>query len=138
MSIKKFITVFFPLLVLAVALVSIVIGIFTQNSVNKVWEKFIADEVMRDFSDKIELEKEKAKNIVDKILADENIIAAFQKKDREKLIEVITPYQKTFESIGLYQFHFHTEDGILFLRTSNPNKYGDDLKTYRKDILEIY
>lgn len=137
MSIKKFITVFFPLLVLIVALVSIVIGIFIQNSINKVWEKFIADEVMRDFSERIELEKEKAKNIVDKILADENIIAAFQNKDREKLIETITPYQKTFESIGLYQFHFHTEDGISFLRTSNPNKYGDDLKTYRKDILEI-
>ncbi|PHJ13930.1 hypothetical protein [Fervidobacterium nodosum] len=68
MSIKKFITVFFPLLVLIVVLVSIIISIFTQNSANKVWEKVLANEIMRDFSDKIELEKEKAKKSLIKFL----------------------------------------------------------------------
>lgn len=43
-------------------------------------------------------------------------------------------YAKEF---GLSQIHFHTPDVKSFLRTSNLQKYGDDLSSFRSDILEV-
>jgi methyl-accepting chemotaxis protein len=70
---------------------------------------------------------------------DEAIVNAFAKRDREKLKELLLyQYQnKIREQYGIQQFQFHLPDGRSFLRLHKPEKYGDDLTSFRKTVVEV-
>ncbi|WP_182199974.1 methyl-accepting chemotaxis protein [Paraliobacillus salinarum] len=62
------------------------------------------------------------------------MLEAFKNRDREQLIEVITPIFKRLESEHQFDvFELGDKNGTVFLRGHNPEKFGDD----KSDISSI-
>jgi len=63
---------------------------------------------------------------------------AFGKGDRAALSGLTMPAYKELEKeLGLKQFQFHTPPATSFLRLHKPAKYGDDLSSFRKTVVEV-
>ncbi|AGL03426.1 methyl-accepting chemotaxis protein [Desulfoscipio gibsoniae] len=70
------------------------------------------------------------------VAANPEIQKAFAEQDREKLLALTLPiYQETSQE-GIEQFQFHLAPAISFLRLHQPDKYGDDLSSFRHTVLE--
>uniref|UniRef100_A0A7C4GED0 Double Cache domain-containing protein n=1 Tax=Fervidobacterium thailandense TaxID=1008305 RepID=A0A7C4GED0_9BACT len=138
MRIKTWFNVATPLLIVLATFVAGLTGFLSLNAVIRAWEKLYTS-VEADFVQRqIQHEQEKAMMIVDTVLNDKNILKAFALKDRDLLISYVMQYH-TFYSLhyDLFQIHFHTPEAISFLRTSDLTKFGDDLKSFRKDVLHV-
>ncbi len=61
----------------------------------------------------------------------------FNDLNREALAAWTVPLFKTLkEQYGARQFQFHLPPATSFLRAHKPNKYGDDLSSFRKTVVE--
>jgi len=64
--------------------------------------------------------------------------ALFAKGDRTRLY---AEFSKSFQSLktrfNLFQFQFHTPPAMSFLRMNEPQKFGDDLSTFRRTVLSV-
>ena len=65
--------------------------------------------------------------------------AAMDARNREVLLEAVLPVVEKAKKESRLPFflHFHTPDGHSFLRTWKPDKYGDDLKSFRFMVVDI-
>ena len=62
---------------------------------------------------------------------------AFAQRDREALAELFVPgFDVLKQSYGARQFQFHTPPATSFLRIHRPNKFGDDLSSFRHTVVE--
>jgi len=62
---------------------------------------------------------------------------AFAEGDREALAQRTVPLFKIFkEKYGVRQFQFHTPPATSFLRAHKPQKFGDDLSSFRKTVVK--
>jgi len=77
------------------------------------------------------------------ILHNQDIIQAFQERDRELLASLVDPLLNDLESISIDVLHFHLSDATSFYRAHEPELYGDyldfrgmvlDVIEYKKDI----
>lgn len=137
MKIRNIIGRFFPSVIVIVVALSIILGLVIQRLSLSVWMDFVERKLESDFKFKVISEQEKAKIVVDTLLKDKNIVEAFESKNRQKLIELVMPYFEIYKDAGFYQIHFHDENLKSFLRTSNLEKYGDDLSSFRKDVVYV-
>lgn len=138
MKLRTWLTFVVPIVILVSSLAIMFIGRYQISHVSQHWKDVYALSSAQDIQSKIDSEAEKAKVIVETLLKNEDIVATFAEKDRDKLIELIMPYHEMYaKEFGLSQIHFHTPDVKSFLRTSNLQKYGDDLSSFRSDILEV-
>ena len=63
---------------------------------------------------------------------------AFNRGDRKKLISEFSPGFKILKKkFGLAQFQFHKPPATSFLRVHQPEKYGDDLSSFRFTVLSV-
>lgn len=78
-------------------------------------------------------------SIANNILLNKDIINAFEQGDRKKLYTLTKPiYEELIaENPYLYIMHFHTKDSKSFLRLHKPDKYGDDLSSFRHIINNV-
>ncbi|WP_158005833.1 cache domain-containing protein [Fervidobacterium thailandense] len=138
MKIRTWLNVTIPSLIAFAIAVASLVGFFSLNAVIKYWEKTYASSEAKFIERQIYHEQEKAMMIIDTLLNDENVVRAFAQKDRDLLISHVMRYH-TFYSLhyDLFQIHFHTPEAVSFLRTSDLSKFGDDLKSYRKDVLHV-
>ncbi|MEN3042242.1 MAG: methyl-accepting chemotaxis protein [Fervidobacterium sp.] len=138
MKLRTWLVFVVPIVIFTSSLIITFIGEFYISYVSKNWKDLYSLSVARDIEAKIESESEKSKLIVETLLKNETIVSTFAQKDRDKLIELIMPYHEIYtKEFNLSQIHFHTPDIKSFLRTSNLQKYGDDLTSFRKDILKV-
>jgi len=86
----------------------------------------IYDKTFRNFARHYEL-------IATNLLMNKQIIDAFEKKDRTKLLSLTEPIYKKLVEKNPYLniMHFHTKDTKSFLRLHKPKKFGDDLSSIR-------
>jgi len=62
----------------------------------------------------------------------------FAKGDRTKLYAEFSPsFQSLKSRFNLFQFQFHTPPAVSFLRMNEPQKFGDDLSTFRRTVLSV-
>lgn len=61
---------------------------------------------------------------------------AFAARDREQLTALTAPIYKEVQNKGIEQFQFHTAPAISFLRLHKPEKFGDDLSSFRNTVLQ--
>ncbi len=62
---------------------------------------------------------------------------AFAEGDRDALAQRTVPLFKIFrEKYGVRQFQFHTPPATSFLRAHKPQKFGDDLSSFRKTVVK--
>lgn len=138
MKLKTWLTLVVPLAILLSTLGIAFIGRFFITRVSLAWRDKYAKAATEEIFSKIESEQEKAKIIVETILRNEEIVRAFAEGDRDRLIALVMPYHEIYSrEAGLSQIHFHTADVKSYLRTSNLQRYGDDLSGFRSDILEV-
>ena len=73
------------------------------------------------------------------LLMNEEVIDAFEKRDRDKLLKLTEPVFKTMVAQNPYLdiMHFHTPDSHSFLRVHQPEKFGDDLSSFRYIINDV-
>jgi len=101
-----------------------------------VLETIVDDE--RDIAGKIytntfKLVTEHYESVANSLLLDDDIINAFEKGDRETLLRNTEPIFKQLVAQNPYLkiMHFHTPQSRSFLRVHQPDKYGDDLSSFR-------
>jgi len=79
--------------------------------------------------------------VQDAILLSEckRIIEAFKARDREKLSKVTYKFLNELEMVLPYRYyvHYHFPHAISFLRLWKPNKYGDDISSFRRMIVDV-
>ena len=62
---------------------------------------------------------------------------AMERMDREALSDMfLGTYKELAEKFGLRQFQFHTGPATSFLRLHKPEKFGDDLSSFRHTVVE--
>jgi methyl-accepting chemotaxis protein len=62
---------------------------------------------------------------------------AFAEKDRDALAEMmVPPFKRLKADYGMAQFQFHTPPATSFLRVHKPEKFGDDLSSFRFTVVE--
>lgn len=67
------------------------------------------------------------------------VIEAFKNQNREKLFKLIKPRYDELkkENEHFINMHFHNKDNSSFLRMHKPEKYGDDLSSFRNIVVDI-
>jgi len=59
-------------------------------------------------------------------------------QSRDDLLEITAPLFKGLKEItDLNVFHFHLPPAISFLRLQKPQKFGDDLSSFRKTVVQV-
>jgi len=73
------------------------------------------------------------------LLMRDDIIDAFDKRDRETLSKLTIPLFKQMHEQNPYMdiMHFHMPDSSSFLRVHEPKKYGDDLSSFRFIVNDV-
>ena len=75
--------------------------------------------------------------VLDSLSTNEAVIKAFEERDRQTLLEVMAPiYKNLKEKYNAKQVHFHTPESVSFLRVQKPEKFGDDLSSFRKTVVK--
>lgn len=65
------------------------------------------------------------------------IQSSFAARDRDELLQRTLPlFTRLKQDFAVQQFQFHTPPATSFLRLHRPEKFGDDLTTIRKTIVE--
>ena len=63
---------------------------------------------------------------------------AFAARDRDRLAEDFVPqFEKMKTEQGVRQFQFHLAPATSFLRVHKPEKFGDDLSSFRFTVVEV-
>lgn len=138
MKIRSWLLIWVPAIIASTAVLITVTGFLLIGGVNDHWKALYTDSVYEEILTMIRAEQDKAGIVVETLLKNEEIVKTFANRDREKLIELVMPYHKLYaEKYDFSQLHFHTEDVISFLRTGNLQRYGDDLKSFRWDIVQV-
>ncbi|ABO50971.1 methyl-accepting chemotaxis sensory transducer [Desulforamulus reducens MI-1] len=61
---------------------------------------------------------------------------AFARRDREELQRLTAPIFEQAKKDGIEQFQFHLPPATSFLRLHQPQKYGDDLSSFRATVVQ--
>ncbi|QKF82185.1 diguanylate cyclase [Halarcobacter ebronensis] len=64
----------------------------------------------------------------------EEILEVFAKRDREALFNLLKTDYLYLSSLGFKQIDFHLPNNISFLRMHRPEKFGDDLSSFRYTV----
>jgi len=71
------------------------------------------------------------------IATDPEITELFANGDREGLSKALVPYYKAIkDEYEIKQFQFHLPPATSFLRLHKPEKFGDDLSSFRATVIE--
>ncbi len=68
--------------------------------------------------------------------ANPQVQQAMLQEDRQRLADIVVPVFKAMkQTYDIRQFQFHTPDARSFLRAHKPEKFGDDLSSFRKTVV---
>jgi len=73
---------------------------------------------------------------IEPIISNQQIIDAFEQKDRELLSDLTLPSMDGLSANGVRQFQFHLPNGISFFRVHQPETFGDDLSGFRHTVVQ--
>ncbi|WP_306027057.1 methyl-accepting chemotaxis protein [Stappia sp. MMSF_3263] len=90
----------------------------------------------RQFQAQVEAESRQALAMAKLVAGQSNIQALFEAGDREALAGEFVPVFKTLkDGFGIRQFQFHLPPATSFLRVHKPEKFGDDLSSFRATVV---
>jgi len=88
--------------------------------------------------DAIDAEAKRALSMATAVAENTAVQEAFAARDRERLASYFVPqFQKMSEQHGARQFQFHLAPATSFLRVHKPEKFGDDLSSFRFTVVEV-
>jgi methyl-accepting chemotaxis protein len=132
---------------LAAALSGSVLAAVAATTVSNLWlsnrlAERAADHQVRTlqefFDASINAEARRALAMADTLAEDTAIQGAFAAGDRDALARMLVPGFGTLKSRhGVVQLQFHTAPATSFLRVHRPEKFGDDLSSFRFTVVEV-
>jgi len=81
--------------------------------------------------------KEFANIVFNTLIHRDDIISAFEQKNRELLKNILLHDYMELKKFNVKQLHFHLKNNISFLRMHRPEKYGDDLTNVRPTVAYV-
>lgn len=95
-------------------------------------------DLQKSLQSKVDDTAEHAMYTIDGIIAAPGVIEAFAANDRATLEMLTVPsFEVLKRKYHLQQFQFHTPPATSFLRVHKLDKYGDDLSSFRKTVVEV-
>ncbi|MBN1970845.1 MAG: PAS domain-containing protein [Candidatus Delongbacteria bacterium] len=89
------------------------------------------------FNTIMDFQNKEASSILSMITENEYLGKLFSQNNREALLDQLLPvFKNVLSSNGISQFQFHHPPATSFLRLHKPEKYGDDLSSFRKTVIE--
>ncbi|MFZ5649037.1 MAG: methyl-accepting chemotaxis protein [Bacillota bacterium] len=73
---------------------------------------------------------------IESVVNNPEIQEAFANRDRDRLLKMTAPINEQAKKQGVAQFQFHLAPATSFLRLHMPQKFGDDLSSFRKTVVE--
>ncbi|MEW6274562.1 MAG: methyl-accepting chemotaxis protein [Bacillota bacterium] len=73
---------------------------------------------------------------IESVVANPGVQEALAVRDREKLLTLTMPVWQQVKDQGVEQFQFHLPPATAFLRLHMPEKFGDDLSSFRATVVE--
>ncbi|PPK62671.1 methyl-accepting chemotaxis protein [Malaciobacter marinus] len=134
----------FTLVSLTVTVLAILIGYFTLNYyknqlINDVYSS-IKNELSKSSIDRIKAKFDVGISNAISIANDSMIKEALVKNDRDlaiKALEKLSQSMKSNTPFKNIKVHIHTKDNHSFLRSWKPNKFGDDLSSFRESVVKV-
>ena len=105
----------------------------------------IVDEALRDkmraaqssFASALSNESQRALTLAHSLALNTDIQSRFAARDRDGLKKMLTPgFDEMRERDGVVQLQFHLAPATSFLRVHRPEKYGDDLSSFRLTVVQ--
>jgi len=135
-NIRTLLAISFTVVLLLVTLVNIPLVITTTTSVVEEAEKRELKKLFE--SAKVEIESEgRLANALSSMIANiDSFSAMLATGEREQLAEALVPVFKVMKKeFSARQFQYHTPPATSFLRLHKPEKFGDDLSSFRKTVV---
>jgi methyl-accepting chemotaxis protein len=86
----------------------------------------------------IDAEAHRAVSMATTVAETASVQSAFATRDRQALADTFVPGFSTMKSEhGARQFQFHLAPATSFLRVHKPQKFGDDLSSFRRTVVEV-
>ena len=90
----------------------------------------------RQFAAEIQAQATRARSLARFVAAVPSFTEAFEARDRGRLSAHLTPTLAAMKTEGIDQFQYHLAPATSFLRVYKPEKFGDDLSSFRNTVLE--
>jgi len=136
---KKFSTIS-----LIVSLLTIVVGFFIlefyKNSMTQSVYENLAQDLRQNTKEQISSKKDIGITNAISIANDNMIQEALEQNDRKKAIDALGNLSTKLKANTQFQnvkIHIHTKDNRSFLRNWKPNKFGDDLSSFRDSVVKV-
>ena len=129
------------LCIVGVFIISFLVSLIIYHNMQQfMWKEAQADlkgTVFKTVELAIQDEIKKGELALSLLLKNEGVVKAFAKRDRQFLNATLVPfYRKVLKpKFHIAQFQFHLPPAISFFRVHKPNKFGDDLSSFRKTVL---
>ncbi len=90
------------------------------------------------FTEQLTTETKSLKMAMEILLSNENVEKLFAEQNRDSLKKTLLPlFNNVLKAkYGIAQFQFHTPPATSFLRLHKPEKFGDDLSSFRESVVE--
>lgn len=93
--------------------------------------------MQRKFDKAVEAEIAKAESLAALVAMEPDVRQAMAAGDRDALSKAFVGGFDTMRSVyGFEQLQFHTPDAHAFFRVHSPTKFGDDLSSFRRTVVE--
>jgi methyl-accepting chemotaxis protein len=88
--------------------------------------------------DEIQAEAKRALSMANTVAGTTAVQQAFAAQNRDKLAEYFVPaFEKMKTEEAVRQFQFHLPPATSFLRVHKPEKFGDDLSSFRHTVVQV-
>lgn len=99
-----------------------------QQEMKKIYDVLVAN---------VESEGQRAQSMSSLVAGIPQVQKAFAEGDRETLKSYFADgFPELMQNYGVRQFQFHTSPATSFLRVHKPDKFGDDLSSFRLTVVE--
>ncbi len=133
---KKIVIMFLAIAVAGILVSSAIMGYFLDRTREKTYHE-IAHSLDLIMQEKHHALETVAYTNMLSIASNLELVDALKRGDRQKAIDILAQVEKNLESntqFNIFKVHLHTKEGHAFLRSWKPDKYGDDLTTFRHTI----
>lgn len=119
------------------ALIFIVIMTVTVGDITKTALERELGVLYEDLKGNIDAEARRARSMAEVVAGNAVVRSAFSSGDREALSNMYAQdFSELKKTTGVRQFQFHQPPATSFFRVHKPEKYGDDLSSFRKTVLQ--
>ncbi|SJZ56689.1 methyl-accepting chemotaxis protein [Selenihalanaerobacter shriftii] len=122
---KKLLSVLILISVIPVLIVSVILYGQAKEGMDDTVEMNM-DQAIKTVDYYFKDKKERALSLAKKYAKDDMLVFEFKNKNRDVLNARIKPIFKSLKEEGITVFEFEDQDGIVFTRGHNVDKYGDD------------